>query len=223
MPTTTRSSPPPDPQPHIARARDLTRRYKRGDKQSPEAFRDLATFLLGLTVAKREHPGLWLARGAGPAAATKATLQASTEPGAPVPLNDGRFLRLHFLLERMHTPDGWRLKVQESSFQYQADQDGERWIVRYDYLREPGPDPHPQAHLQVRGALTEHATPVRRGLLEHVHFPTGRVPLEAVIRLLADQFGVTCNTESALWRPVLAESERTFQEIAHHPLSGPEA
>ena len=223
MPTTTRSSPPPDPQPHIARARDLTRRYKRGDKQSPEAFRDLATFLLGLTVAKREHPGLWLARGAGPAAATKATLQASTEPGAPVPLNDGRFLRLHFLLERMHTPDGWRLKVQESSFQYQADQDGERWIVRYDYLREPGPDPHPQAHLQVRGALTEHATPVRRDLLEHVHFPTGRVPLEAVIRLLADQFGVTCNTESALWRPVLAESERTFQEIAHHPLSGPEA
>jgi hypothetical protein len=223
LPTTTRSSPTPDPQPHIARTRELTRRYKLGDKQSAEAFRELATFLLQLTVAKRDHRGLWLARAAGPAAATKATLQASTEPGSPVPLNDGRFLRLHFLLERMHTPDGWRLKVQESSFQYQADQDGERWIVRYDYLREPGPDPHPQAHLQVRGLLTESAVPVRRGLLEHVHFPTGRVPLEAVIRLLADQFGVTCNTEPVLWRPVLAESERAFQEIAHRPLSGPDS
>jgi hypothetical protein len=193
-----------------------------GDKRSPEAFRDLATFLLNLTVAKRDHPGLWLARGAGPAAATKATLQASTEPGSPVPLNDGRFLRLHFLLERVDTPDGWRLKVQESSFQYQVDQEGERWIVRYDYLREPGPDPHPQAHVQVRGALVEAGVPARRGLLEHVHFPTGRVPVEAVIRLLAEQFGVRCNEPAAVWRPVLAESERRFQEIAHRPLSGPE-
>jgi hypothetical protein len=193
-----------------------------GDKRSAEAFRELATFLLDLTVAKRDYPGLWLARAAG-AAATRSTLQASTEPGSPVPLNDGRFLRLHFLLERMHTPDGWRLKVQESSFQYQADQDGERWIVRYDYLREPGPDPHPQAHLQIRGALIETGVPARRGVLEHVHFPTGRVPLEAMIRLLADQFSVPCNTEPALWRPVLAASERTFQEIAHRPLSGPEA
>jgi hypothetical protein len=221
LPTTTRSSPPPDPQPHIDRVRELTRRYKLGDKQSPEAFRELATFLLRLTVAKRDHPGLWLARGAGPAATTKATLQAATEPGVPVPLNDGRFLRLHFFLERMHTPDGVRLKVHESSFQYQVDQEGERWIVRYDYLREPGPDPHPQAHLQIRGTLTETGVPVRRELLEHVHFPTGRVPLEGVIRLLADQFSVSCNTVPTLWRPVLAESERAFQEIAHRPLSGP--
>ena len=222
MPTTTRSS-PPDPQPHIDRVRELTRRFKRGDKRSPEAFRELATFLLHLTVAKPDHHGLWLARAAGPAAATKATLQASTEPGVPVPLNDGRFLRLHFLLERMHTPDGWRLKVLESSFQYQLDPEGEHWMVRYDYLREPGPDPHPQAHLQIRGGLIEAGVPLRRGLLEHVHFPTGRVPLEAVIRLLADQFSVPCNNDPDVWRPVLASSERAFQEIAHRPLSGPEA
>jgi hypothetical protein len=48
-----------------------------GDKRSPEAFRDLATLLLSLTVAKRGYPGLWLARGDPPAAATKATLQAN--------------------------------------------------------------------------------------------------------------------------------------------------
>jgi hypothetical protein len=200
----------------------LTRRFKLGDKQSPEAFRDLATLMFNLTVAKRTYQGLWLARGAPPAAATRATLQANPEPFSPLPLNDGRFLRLHFHLERVSTPEGWRLKVQESSLQYQVDQEGERWICRYDYLREPGPDPHPQAHVQVRGALLEATVPARRGLLEHVHFPTGRISIEAVIRLLTEQFSVPSNEPATVWRPVFAESERSFQEIAHRPLSGPE-
>jgi hypothetical protein len=195
-----------------------------GDKRSPEAFRDLATLLLSLTVAKRDYPGLWLARGAPPAAATKATLQANPEALNPLPLNDGRFLRLYFLLERMRTDEGWRLKVRESSLQYQATaQSDDQWICRYDYLREPGPDPHPQTHLQVNGTLAAVGVLPPDHPLGRVHFPTDRVSLEAVIRLLADQFSVLCHTESALWRPVLAESERAFQEIAHRPLSGPEA
>jgi hypothetical protein len=148
-------------------------------------------------------------------------LQAGHEPAGALPLNDGRFLRLHVTLSLEDTPEGRRLKVLKSSFQYQVDQQGERWIVRYDYLREPGPDPHPQAHVQIRGALLEAGVPARRGLLEHVHFPTGRVSVEAVIRLLADQFSVPCNEQPEVWRPVLAESERLFQEIAHRPLSGP--
>jgi hypothetical protein len=45
--------------------------------------------------------------------------------------------------------------------------------------------------------------------------------MEGVIRLLADQFGVPCNEPPEVWRPVLAEAEQTFLDIAHRPLSGP--
>lgn len=61
---------------------------------------------------------------------------------------------------------------------------------------------------------------MRRGqTLERIHFPTSRVPLEAVINLLATDFRVRCNEQPELWRPVLAESERRFFQIAHIPLS----
>lgn len=49
------------------------------------------------------------------------------------------------------------------------------------------------------------------------------MPLEGVIRLLVEEFGVPCNQPPAIWRPVLAEAERAFLEIAHQPLSGPAA
>jgi len=199
--------------------RELTRRYKKGDNRAAEAFRELVSLLFDLTVAGDGAP-LVLARG--PVGGRRAVLQAGYEPtGSALPLNDGRFLRVHVTLSLEDTPEGRRLKVIKSSYQYQVDREGERWIVRYDYLREPGPDPHPQAHVQVRGALIEAGVPARRGLLEHVHLPTGRVSVEAVIRLLAEQFGVRCNEPATVWRPVLAESERLFQEIAHRPLSGP--
>ena len=76
-------------------------------------------------------------------------------------------------------------------------------------------------HLQIRGTLTESDVPVYRDLLEHVHFPTGRISLEGILRLLAEQFSVPCNEPETVWRPMLAEAERTFLEIAHRPLSGP--
>jgi hypothetical protein len=128
-----------------------------------------------------------------------------------LPLNDGRFLRLSVSLYlAIDDERGRLLKVDKSSYQYQADQAGNRWIFRYDYLREPGPDPHPQAHLQIRGTLTEGAALPEDRTLARIHFPTGRVSIESVIRLLADQFGVACNEPPETWRPVLAEAERTF-------------
>lgn len=112
------------------------------------------------------------------------------------------------------------LKVSESSFQYQEDEAGNDWIVRYDYLREPGPDPHPTAHLQIRGQL--HADVLSDDKpLDRVHFPTGRVALEGVLRLLAEQFDVPTAEQPEVWRGVLSESERAFQRIAHRPQSGP--
>jgi hypothetical protein len=140
-------------------------------------------------------------------------------PTAPLPLNDGRYLRLTASLELQKTSEGPRLKTVQSSYQYQSDSGGRDWICRYDYLREPGDDPHPQAHLQVNGAFGEDM--VSKSSLPRIHFPTGRVALEAMIRLLADQFEVPCNEPPEMWRPVLSESEQAFQRIAHQPPSGP--
>jgi hypothetical protein len=123
-------------------------------------------------------------------------------------------------LELKATENGKRLKVSESSYQYQSDADGDHWIVRYEYLRDPK-DQHPGAHVHVNASLTgEDCCPPHRPL-HRIHFPTGRISLEAVIRLLADQFELQCATPRSVWRPVLAESEHRFQQIAHKPLSGP--
>jgi hypothetical protein len=188
-----------------------------GGRDSFEAFRELADLLVRLTVLA-DHGGIRLLYLQG-AARSKAVIEGWT--GASLlPLNDGRFLRFSMSLFLAPHERTTRLKVETSVMQYQVDEDGDRWIFRYDYLRHAA-EPHPGAHLQIAGALTEtSAVPVRK-TLSHVHFPTGRVSLEAVIRLLVEQFGVATNEAPAIWQPVLAETERLFEEHAHRPLSGP--
>lgn len=208
---------PPDLDALLAEVRELTNRYKAGRQDAFDAFRELASRLLHLTVL---YPGGGVRLASGPRGPETLALGGWGGPDDPLPLNDGRSLRLSVVLYLEPFQDGHRLKVEESSYQYQMDRGGERWIFRYDYLRHP-PSPHPAAHLQVRGELAEHCLPERTPL-ERIHFPTGRVSLEAIIRLLADQFDVPCNRPAELWRPVLAESEGAFLEIAHRPLSGPE-
>lgn len=137
-----------------------------------------------------------------------------------VQLNDGRYLRVSIILYLEPHETGHRLKVEQASYQYQSDEAGDRWVFRYDYRREPT-DLHPATHLQVRGRLVEEDVAPYRGVLDRVHFPAGRVSIEAVIRLLIEQFGVHAGTPPEVWRAVLAESERPFEEIAHRPLSGP--
>jgi hypothetical protein len=137
---------------------------------------------------------------------------------APIQLRDGNFLRIYYGLAIHRTPEGPRLKVINSGFSYQMDQQGQRWIFRYDYDRVPR-RPHPPTHLHIRGDLKENCLP-QGDALEGVHFPATRVSLEAVIRLLIGQFGVRPATPRSIWRRLLAESEREFLDIAHRGLSG---
>lgn len=153
-----------------------------------------------------------------------AALGGAKGPTDPLRLVDGRFLRMSVSLFLDEADErGALLKVRESSFQYQVDTEGKQWVFRYDYLREPGSDPHPTAHLQIRGRADEPEVLPEKMSLDRVHFPTGRISLEAVIRLLIEQFRLQPRTPPEVWRPVLAESERSFREIAHQPLSGPES
>lgn len=138
---------------------------------------------------------------------------------APIKLRDGKFLRLYYGLAIHRTNEGPRLQVMNSGFQYQLDSDGGRWVFRYDYDRYPQ-RPYPPTHFHVRGELKENC--LQRGdTLEDIHFPATRVSVEAIIRLLVDQFGMPTAKPRSFWRRLLTESERGFLDVAHRPLSGP--
>ena len=187
-----------------------------GDAGSPRAFRELADVLFRATVMKSTGV-VQLNENAKDGTYVVA---CPINQGGALPLKDGRYLRLAIALYFEGTEQGRRLKVRSASYQYQEDLDGDRWIFRYDYLRHP-PRPHPGDHLQIRGELTEKGCLPERCPLERIHFPTMRVSLEAVIRLLADQFNIKCELRQKDWRAILAASEAEFLGIAHPSLSGP--
>ena len=139
---------------------------------------------------------------------------------APLALRDGRFLDVRMGLAIHGTPEGRRLKVTHSVFQYQVSGSGNDWIFRYEYARNP-PGPHPPTHLHIRGTLTENC--LRTGdSLERIHFPgSSRISLEAVIRLLIEEFHVVPVKPRSFWRPLLTETERAFLDIAHRAPSRP--
>jgi hypothetical protein len=180
-----------------------------------QAFRDLVQLLLSNTVIPT-HAAVRLIKGPRPNVYVLGGYQGTTDP---VELNGGRFLRVTMTLFWVSTRDGDRVKVETSNFQYQMDKLGDRWICRYDYIRE-APDQHPSTHLHVRGSLTEDCLS-GDSPLERIHFPTNRVSIEAVIRLLIEQFKVPANYPEEIWRPLLAETEAAFMQIAHKSLSGP--
>jgi len=99
------------------------------------------------------------------------------------------------------------MKVEDANYQYQLDRQGDCWIFRYDYERNP-PNEYPPSHLHIRGNLHEICLPPAKQL-EDIHFPVLRGSIESVIRLLV-QFGVRCNKAQSFWRPVLALSEGLF-------------
>lgn len=201
----------------LAQIRQLTERYKAGRvPDSFDAFRDLVSLLFSHTILDRNQ-GLRLFKGQQQ---EDSRVLSGWTPFEPLRLINGRYLSLSMTLFREKTDKGPRIKVASSRYQYQLDQLGEAWVFRYDYARE-SPNQHPSNHLHIRGTLIEGACLPEKILLEHIHFSTDRVSFESIIRLLIEQFGVVPNSPQEIWRPMLAESERLFKDIAHKSLSGP--
>ncbi|MFB7277186.1 hypothetical protein ACFCZV_08760 [Streptomyces hydrogenans] len=180
------------------------------------AFQHLTQKLLSLTVmADGQRVGLdrsWIDNRTRVLAGRSQDSELNT-----VRLRDGRCLRLTMTL-RITSND--RLAVPRSSFQYQESEGDQTEIFRYDYLRAQK-DEHPRSHLNIHGQLDRDV--LRDGkALENVHFPTGRIPLEAVLRLLIVQFDVPAATPEEVWMRVLTTSETEFQAVCEQPLSGPE-
>lgn len=207
--------PHPDPHLIVGEIRDLNQAIRAGGPDAITSFHKLVNRVLTLTVLAEGQTVKLFRRPSDP---SKATL-GGRDARDPLKLNDGRYLRLAAYVYLDPSGGDNFLRVEETSYQYQLDTDGDRWIFRYDYLRNP-PHAYPAAHMQIRGDLAERAASPTT--LARLHWPTGRVSLEAILRLLADQFRVPCNQPSEVWRPALAESERDFLQVAHRPLSGPE-
>lgn len=183
-------------------------------------FRQLTHLLLASTVLADNDPGPGVYYAAG--GRDRADIGGLGGVLRPLPLRDGRWLRLSMSVYLDDTPGGRRLKASKSSFQYQArpEPDTDDWIFRYDYLRDPA-GRYPAAHVQINADLRVAGVLPDIKPLSRVHFPTDRVPLEAVIRLLAEDFDVPCAQPPEVWRRMLAEAERFFREIAHRPPFGP--
>ena len=192
----------------LGEIRELTEQYKAGNPKSFDAVRDLFSLLLHKTVVESTARVVKV----GSRKTDVAMIQGGG-PGELVQLTNGRFLRVTIGLGLERTENGSRCKTKTSTFQYQSDDTRDRWIFRYDYLREPN-DPHPGTHLHIRGRLSEDCLAGDQPL-ERIHFPTRRVSMEAVIRLLIDQFHVPANSPDETWRPLLQESEKLFYEVAY--------
>lgn len=199
----------------LGRVRDLSRTFLSGEARGFDAFRELTDLLLRRTIL---HPTGGITQTLGQRPETR-VLGGWGGPLDPLPLTDGRFLRLSLTLFREPADQGYRIKVADSAYQYQTDRDGIDWIFRYDFLRNP-PAPHPASHLQVNAVIPSGWLPEDMPL-SRVHFPTDRISFEAVVRLLIEQFGVNANEPADVWRPLLAESEALFLGIRHRSLSGP--
>lgn len=188
--------------PAVHRARILTAALLGGGPRSFDAFRDLAQLLLGTTVLADGQFVRLSGRG-GRRGDDVRVLAGVAGPTDPLLLRDGRWLRLAVTLH-LDRSAGDLLRVAKSSFQYQADRDGDRPIFRYDFLRAPR-STEPAAHLNVYAELSVHDVLPATRPLSRVHFPTGRVSIEAGVRLLVDDFGVPA--AEAEWRSVLSVSE----------------
>jgi hypothetical protein len=191
-----------------------------GKETAYKAWAQLATRLLQISVM-REGEVLSLERGE-----TSGRVLSANYGKRALRLTNGKYLRFVQALDITDHKDGNgpRLRTFGSVYQYQRDDEprmSKDWIFRYDYHRDPPPSdpkltPKPDAHLQF------FVTPKSPGWLpdgkctSDIHFPTDRVSLEAVIRLLVDSFHVE-PVYPDLWRDALAESERCFDEFKHRP------
>jgi hypothetical protein len=124
-----------------------------------------------------------------------------------LPLNDGRYL---YLIQRLGLRrDEKYLTTLEYRYVYQATQDPDSWIFRYEYQREPAEGyPYPVANLQINASPDSYAGDKR---FRDLHLPTGRVTIEDIVRHLIDEHGLEPVSDD--WGETLSATEESFKEI----------
>lgn len=127
---------------------------------------------------------------------------------APIPLSNGRYI---FIVHRLGLRREERfLTTLEYGYWYQAEEDEDSWIFRYEYQREPvAPYRYPRSHLHVN-ALP--ATYAGSKPFPELHLPAGdRVTIESFLRHLIEEHDVP--PISPNWEETLDATEAAFREI----------
>jgi hypothetical protein len=137
---------------------------------------------------------------------------ASRKFAKPMPLTNGNFL---YVYQQVGVRDDL-LTPLDHTYTYQATEDDESWIFRYEYLHEQEPGyEYPTAHLHVNAHPDFYDGPRPFPAL---HLPTNYVTLESVIRHLVVEHQL--GPISTNWESVLENSEN--EHITRlKPPSGP--
>jgi len=112
-------------------------------------------------------------------------------------------------------PQSWR--VSTTGYEYRLLDSIERELVVFHWQLGPtfrGPD-HPHLHLSASLVARVSATATRELPLDRLHIPTGRITIDAVVRMLVAEFGVAPVVPD--WERRLARTEAEF----HHRRTDP--
>jgi hypothetical protein len=129
-------------------------------------------------------------------------------------LEDGSCL---FLFQRLNLSRKERyLTTVEYRYVFQAAEDDETQILRYEYEREPEGEnyPYPKAHLHVNASPESYSGSKH---FPELHIPTSRVTVEQIARHLVVEHGI--GPISDHWETTLLEAEESFREIQRKRLS----
>jgi hypothetical protein len=182
-----------------------------GGRNAREAFGnhvDLLRAALGCVT----HPRLTVSPRSTPAVDTTYSIAlndldpVALSGGVPLMLTAGQFVRVEAL-----APDDPRglYEIRLTQYLYALSTADDREILAFHWTpeaREHGVVTTP--HLHIGPAISAGQTTVRTGDLHKVHLPTGRVSIEAVIRLAITEFGVIPKRRN--WERVLRRTEDAF-------------
>lgn len=103
-----------------------------------------------------------------------------------------------------------RNSVQAYSYRLQLAEERNTWILRWEYHRDrPKPEyTYPRAHLHLNGSLGHEVESHLDKPPPHLHIPTRRVALEAVLWHVIAEWGVVSRTDD--WESLLTDSISGF-------------
>jgi hypothetical protein len=132
--------------------------------------------------------------------------------GDPIPLDAERDLALRISLQYRivpaESPRG-PFKATITAYSYIVEEQAGAELLAYQWHPDArGARPWPHLHFRAAGQVGDPAW-------SKIHFPTGRVALEEVLRLLLDEMGVHPRRED--WRERLQETQRKFEQFRTWP------
>jgi hypothetical protein len=177
-------------------------------QKAERAAREFAEMVGAIVNATISHAPITLVEVIGAAETWYVAHVAASKEPAPLPLTNGHYL---YLLNSLGVRRRDRyIATLEYRYTYQATEDDDSWIFRYEYVREPKePYPYAREHVHVNATPASYRGPES---FPGLHLPTGRrITIERLVRHLIAEHGVT--PISAEWEKTVSEAEEHFRDV----------